>query len=152
MKEEEKYLVIKKLVDVNGNKKRASLKLQCSTRHINRMIQGYNQKGKEYFVHGNRDRQPVHAISDATKTKIIKLYETVYDGANFTHFTELLASRDKINFSTSAVRSMLMKKRILSPRATRRVKKRVREELKLLDAKVCLLYTSPSPRDGLLSR
>ena len=64
MKEEEKYLVIKKLVDVNGNKKRASLKLQCSTRHINRMIQGYNQKGKEYFVHGNRDRQPVHAIPD----------------------------------------------------------------------------------------
>src|SRR5659263_236058 len=74
MKEEEKYLMIKKLVDTNGNKKRAALKLQCSTRHINRMIQGYNQKGKEYFVHGNRDRQPIHTIPDGTKTKIIKLY------------------------------------------------------------------------------
>src|SRR5659263_242480 len=136
MKEEGKYLMIKKLVDTNGNKKRAAVKLQCSTRHINRMIQGYKQEGKEYFVHGNRDRQPIHTISDETKSKIIKLYETVYDGANFTHFTELLASRDKINFSTSAIRSMLMKKHILFPRATRRVKKRVREELKLLDAKI----------------
>src|SRR5659263_697235 len=135
MKEEEKYLMIKKLVDTNGNKKRAALKLQCSTRHINRMIQGYNQKGKEYFVHGNRDRQPIHTIPDGTKTKIIKLYETVYDGANFTHFTELLTKNDKIHLSSSAIRSMLMKEHILSPRATRRVRKQVREELKQLDAK-----------------
>ena len=135
MKEEEKYSMIKKLVDTNGNKKRAALKLQCSTRHINRMIQGYTLKGKEYFVHGNRDRQPVHTISDEIKAEIIKIYETVYDSANFTHFTELLAKRDDIHFSTSAIRSMLMKKNILSPKATRRVRKRVREELKKLDAK-----------------
>lgn len=135
MKEEEKYLMIKKLVDTNGNKKRAAVKLQCSTRHINRMIQGYKQEGKEYFVHGNRDRQPIHTIPDETKSKIIKLYETVYDGANFTHFTELLAKNDKIHLSSSAIRSMLMKEHILSPRATRRVRKQVREELKQLDAK-----------------
>jgi hypothetical protein len=38
MKEELKYLTIKKLVETNGNKKRAATKLQCTVRSIDRMI------------------------------------------------------------------------------------------------------------------
>lgn len=52
MTEQEKYETIKKLVETKGNKKRAALKLQCSTGHINRMIKGYMNKGKEFFEHG----------------------------------------------------------------------------------------------------
>jgi hypothetical protein len=40
MDENQKYLVIKKLIETNGNKKRAALTLNCSERHINRLIQG----------------------------------------------------------------------------------------------------------------
>ena len=58
MKEEFKYLTIKKSVETDGSKKRASVKLNCSLRHINRMIAGYAEKGKEYLSHGNRDRKP----------------------------------------------------------------------------------------------
>lgn len=56
MEENDKYLTIKKLVETNGNKKRAALLLNCSIRHINRMIKGYKNHGKEYFIHGNRGR------------------------------------------------------------------------------------------------
>ena len=41
MNEQLKYEVIKSLVDHNGNKKAAALKLGCTTRHINRLIQKY---------------------------------------------------------------------------------------------------------------
>lgn len=38
MTEEEKYTTIKKLVETDGNKKRAALTLGCTVRHVNRMI------------------------------------------------------------------------------------------------------------------
>ena len=49
MKEELKYKVIKKLDETNGNKKRAAVKLSCTVRHVNRMLDGYRNHGKEYF-------------------------------------------------------------------------------------------------------
>ena len=38
MNEENKYKIIKKLVDTNGNKKRAATKLGCTVRTINRLL------------------------------------------------------------------------------------------------------------------
>ena len=46
MKENEKYEVIKELVDHNGNKNRAKQKLELSIRQINRLIKEYKEKGK----------------------------------------------------------------------------------------------------------
>ncbi|NEU04400.1 transposase, partial [Clostridium senegalense] len=57
MKEETKYNIIKKLVDTNGNKQRAAISLGCTVRHINRLIKGYKEHGKEFFVHGNKGRK-----------------------------------------------------------------------------------------------
>ena len=58
MNEDFNYQTIKLLVDTNGNKKAASLRIGCSVRHINRMIKGYLDTGKLFFVHGNQGRQP----------------------------------------------------------------------------------------------
>ena len=46
MKERNKYEVIKELVDHNGNKKHAALKLGLSVRQVNRLIKKYKEKGK----------------------------------------------------------------------------------------------------------
>jgi hypothetical protein len=54
MNKEKRFEIIKKLVDTNGNKKNAALKLSCTERHINRMITGYKRDGKSYFIHGDR--------------------------------------------------------------------------------------------------
>jgi transposase len=136
MDENQKYLVIKKLIETNGNKKRAALTLNCSERHINRLIQGYKQEGKAHFIHGNRGRKPVHALNDDTKHLIIDLYQTKYNDANFTHFSELLSKHENINVSPSCIRNTLLEKYILSPKAKRATKRKVAAYLKELKKSV----------------
>lgn len=129
MTEEEKYTTVKKLVDSNGNKKRAALTLGCTVRHVNRMILGYKEHGKAYFVHGNRGRQPAHTIEEDKKNTIIDLYRTKYYDANFEHYSELLERYENIKVSPSTVHSFLMEEYILSPMAHKVTKKRVKKEL-----------------------
>lgn len=119
MTEQYKYEIIKKLVETDGNKNNAALKLNCTKRHIYRMIQGYKSNGKSYFVHGNRDRQPIHTLPPSTKQTIVDLYRTKYFDANFTHFSELLLAHEHIQVSVNTIRQVLMKDGILSPKATR---------------------------------
>lgn len=78
MNEEKKYKIIKKLVETNGNKKRAAIELDVTVRQINRMIAGYKAYGKEFFIHGNRGRQPQHTLSVELKQQIIDLYTSKY--------------------------------------------------------------------------
>ena len=51
--EQTKYEIIKNLVDNNGNKRRAAIKLGITIRQVNRLIQTYIKQGKAGFVHGN---------------------------------------------------------------------------------------------------
>ena len=132
MNEDLKYEAIKKLVDTDGNKKATAVRLSCSVRHVNRMIQGYNSKGKEYFIHGNKGRKPSHTMPSTIKNVIIDLFRTKYDGANFTHFSELLATYEKIIVSPSTISSILMGEQILSPKANRATKKSVNIKLREL--------------------
>ena len=129
MTEEEKYLAIKKLVDTKGNKNRIAINLGCSIRHVNRMIQGYSRDGKAYFVHGNKGRKPASFMGEESKQLILDLYRTKYWGANFTHYSELLAKYEGINISTSTINSILMQEYILSPKANRATKKRIKNQL-----------------------
>lgn len=132
MNEEKRYEVIKKLVDTNGNKKNAALKLSCSERHINRMIMGYKRDGKSFFIHGNRGRTPAHALSGETKQAVLDLYRTKYFDTNFTHCTELLEKYEGISISVSTLHSILEKEYILSPKATRSKKRKTKLMLKHL--------------------
>ena len=51
MDEQKKYEVIKSLADHPApNKQRAALTLGCTVRHINRMLKGYKEHGKAYFM------------------------------------------------------------------------------------------------------
>lgn len=129
MNEELKYQTIKKLVETNGNKKRASIKLQCTIRSIDRMIAGYKEKGKEFFIHGNRGRKPAHALSEQQKSEIEQLYLSKYFDCNYTVFSELLAQRENIFISVDEARVILSEKYILSPRAHKSTRKRLKKQL-----------------------
>lgn len=135
MDENQKYEIIKKLVDTNGNKKTAALKIGCSHRHINRLIKGYKEKGKAFFVHGNRGKQPAITLPSDTKQLILDLYRTKYYDCNLTHYSELLSEKQNINVSVSTISSILRKEFILSPKANRSTKKAVKNELKALQSK-----------------
>ena len=130
MDEQKKYDVIKELSDhPSPNKHRAALKLGCTVRHVNRMLAGYKERGKEYFIHGNTGRKPANAIPDDVRKTIVTLYTTKYSGANFVHFTELLERCEGINVSVSTVTAILEENNILSPKVTKAKKKRVKKEL-----------------------
>ena len=87
LKENYKYQTIKKLVEKNGNKERARIKLGLKDiRQIYRMINGYKKYGKEFFVHGNRGRKPPHALSELEKDTIVELYESKYFDCTYNVF------------------------------------------------------------------
>ena len=129
MNEEYKYKIIKKLVETNGNKKRAAVKLKRSIRQVDRMIAGYKEFGKEFFVHGNRGRKPVKAFSEDFKTEIELLYTTKYFDCTYTDFKEYLESRENIKISVDEVRVILRDKYIFSPRTHKSTKKKFRKKL-----------------------
>lgn len=131
MDEQKKYETIKALADhPSPNKQRAAITLDCTVRHINRMLKGYREHGKEYFVHGNKGRKPSNTIPDKTRGLVVDLYRNKYYGANFEHFTELLGKHEDIHISPSAVMSILEAEYILSPKATKAKKRRIKEQLK----------------------
>jgi len=128
--EQEKYEIIKNLVDNNGNKLRAAIKLNLSIRQINRLIYTYKTLGKSGFVHGNRGKKPKRTISDDLKAKIIDLYNSKYFDSNIKHFKELLAENENIFISYSALYNMFRTAHILSPKVHRHTIKLEKELIK----------------------
>ena len=74
-------------------------------------------------------RSPATTIPDETRRSIIDLYRTKYYDANFLHFSELLEKHEQITVSPSCVSSILESEYILSPKATKAKKKRIKKEL-----------------------
>ena len=130
LKEKQKYEIIKKLVETNGNKERARIKLGLkSIRQINRLIAGYKEYGKEFFVHGNRGIKPKHALTTEFKDEVETLYTSKYFDCTYTQFTEFLADRESIFLSIQEVGQILREKGILSPRALKITKKNLKKKL-----------------------
>ena len=129
LKEEEKYEVIKKLVETNGNKQRAANKLNLSVRQINRLISGYKEYGKESFVHGNRGRKPKYSLTVEFKNYIEELYVTKYFDCTYTLFSEMLAERENIFLSVAEVGQILRERFIASPKTQKATLKRLKKEL-----------------------
>lgn len=90
IKELQKYNIIKNLVEKNGNKTRATIKLSCTVITVNRLIQRFKTEGKMGFHHKNNGQKPINTIDESTKQTILNLYKNKYCGTNFTHFKELL--------------------------------------------------------------
>lgn len=132
MDQNKTYEIIKKLVETNGNKKTAELKIGCTGRHVNRLIKGYKEHGKAFFIHGNHGRKPASTISEEIKALILDLYLTKYFNCNLTHYSELLAELEGIHVSVSTITSILRKAHILSPKANRSSKKSLKKELQAL--------------------
>lgn len=134
LKEQNYYDIIKRYVDQGGNLDRICLQLNISKRTARRMIAGYKNHGKSYFVHGNRDRSPATTIPAEVKARIVEIYkDPLYFGANFAHFHELLQRNfpEIPKISLSSLRNILRENNILSPKVRKSTIKKIREEEKL---------------------
>ncbi|MCI5521043.1 MAG: transposase, partial [Tenericutes bacterium] len=136
MNEQEKYEVIKELVDHNGNKNRAIKKLGISKRQVNRLIIKYKEKGKSGFVHGNRSKQPANTLDKSISEDIILLYQTKYYDFNFNHFKEFLEKEENIKVSYKFIYTTLTNARILSPKARKNTKKKFMKEKLIKEKKI----------------
>lgn len=138
MNEQEKYEVIKELVDHNGNKNRAAMKLNLSRRQIDRLIIKYKKNGKSAFIHGNRGKAPAKELDISIHEDIIQLYNTKYQGWNFNHFKEYLEEDEDIKVSYKFIYNILTKEGILSPKARKRTKKEFTKQRLLKEKKINL--------------
>lgn len=136
MNEQEKYEVIKELVDHKGNKNRACERLGLSKRQVNRLIIIYKEKGKSGFVHGNRARKPVSTLDKSVSEDIILLYKNKYQDWNFSHFREFLSKNENINVSYDFIYKTLTKDGILSPKARKRTRKEFKKQQLLREKKI----------------
>ena len=138
MNEQEKYKVIKELVEHNGNKNRASKKLGISRRQIDRLIIKYKEKGKSSFIHGNRGHIPSKALDESISENIILLYKNKYYDFNFNHFKSFLETKENIFVSYKFIYNVLTKEGILSPKAKKRTKREFAKQKLLKEKKIDL--------------
>ena len=138
MNEQQKYETIKELIEHNGNKIRASKKLNLSVRQINRLIIIYKEKGKSGFVHGNRGHIPSKALDKSISDDIILLYKTKYQDFNFNHFKEYLDEEENIHVSYKFIYNLLKKEGILSPKARKKTKRNFKKQQLLKEKKINL--------------
>ena len=150
MNEQEKYEVIKELVDHNGNKNRASKKLGISRRQIDRLIIKYKENGKSAFIHGNRSKKPVNALDNSISEDIILLYKTKYYDFNFSHFKEFLKKDENIDVSYDFIYKNLTKAGILSPKARKKTKREFKKK-QLLEEKKINLAMSDDQIENIVS-
>ena len=150
MNEQKKYEVIKELVDHNGNKNRAAITLGISRRQIDRLIIKYKERGKEGFVHGNRDRKPATTLNKSLSEDIILLYKSKYQDWNFSHFKDFLEKNESIKVSYDYIYTTLTKEGILSPKARRKTRRDYAKK-KLLEEKKINLAMSEEQIDTIIS-
>ena len=98
---------------------------------------GYKLYGKAFFRHKNHFHKPASAIPQSLRSEILRIYNSDYYDANFSHFHELLRQNyPHIQVSLSFLRNLFKSQEILSPKARRKtvraLKKKQNQPLKLL--------------------
>lgn len=102
--------------------------LALSERQARRILAAYREEGAAALAHGNRGRQPINALSDELKAKVVHLARTKYAGCNYQFLSELLDEREEIAMSRASVRRILLAEGIASPKTPRAPKHRQRRE------------------------
>ncbi len=123
-----KYYIIKAVCEGKKQKNRACVELGLTRRQVNRLVKAYHEKGKQTFVHGNRQKKSSRAIPLEVKEKIVEKYQN-YEliRPNVLHFCELLAE-EGIHYSDTSVRKILYQAGLLSPKTQQKTKKRIKQE------------------------
>ena len=99
-----------------------------SPRHTRRILAAYQERGAAALAHGHRGRRPANATPDAVVADVVHLAGTKYEGANHSHFSELLAEREGIVIGRTTLRRILVNAGLNSPRRRRPPKHRVRRQ------------------------
>ena len=127
-KEQARLSVLNSVLEFQVPIVQAAEVLGVSQRHARRLLAAYREAGVAALAHGNRGRRPHNAIPPAQAAAVVQLAAQRYQGANHTHFTELLQEREGIDLSRPTVRRILTRAGIGSPRSRRSPQHRFRRQ------------------------
>lgn len=136
-RKEEKMLAVLNQVEMGRMRVREACELlDLCLRHVRRLLAAYRKERAAALAHGNRGREPSHALGAGMKGQVLKLAQSTYAGCNNQHFTELLAERRGIAVPPSFVRRIPLGVGVKSPRKRppkrRKRRKRHRQEGRLV--------------------
>ena len=123
-----KFNIIKDVAYKRTSVRRASALLNCSVRNVYKLMKLFETKGKDGFVHGNRNRKPAITLPIELADEIKILYSNKYLDANFKHFKELL---EKINIfvSYNALHKILTRAGFISPKCHKVTRRNKNKEI-----------------------
>jgi transposase len=128
-KELKRVKVLERLLDGRMSSAEAAESLGVTCRQLRRLKSKYTQEGEKGLIHGNRGREPKHALSEEVRTTVVRLFEEKYSDSNFCHCSELLEEHEGIRLSPSSIGRILKFAGKESKRAIkRRPKKHRRRE------------------------
>ena len=127
-KEQARLQVLNSLLAEHMTLDQAAALMGVSPRHTRRILADYRENGAASLAHGHRGRRPANAIPEATRSRVVHLARTVYEGANHTHLSELLSEREGLDMGRTTLRRILVNAGLSSPRRRRPPKHRVRRQ------------------------
>ena len=127
-KEQTRLQVLNSLLVEHMTLDQAATLMGVSPRHTRRILADYRKNGAASLAHGHRGRKPANAIPEATRSRVVHLARTVYEGANHTHLSELLSEREGLDMGRTTLRRILVNAGLSSPRRRRPPKHRVRRQ------------------------
>ena len=127
-KEQTRLQVLNSLLAEHMTLDQAAILIGVSPRHTRHILAAYRKKGAASLAHGHRGRKPANAIPETTRSRVVHLARTVYEGANHAHLSELLSEREGLDMGRTTLRRILVNAGLSSPRRRRPPKHRVRRQ------------------------
>jgi len=149
-KENDRVRVLVRAAESGRTNKEVALALSLCVRQVQRLKKALKEEGPAGLAHGNRGSIPKHALMPQTVASVVDLYETKYQGFNFTHFTEKLVEVEGIQIKGSSVRRVLIASGHPSPKKRRAPKHRSRRERRACEG--AMVQIDGSPHDWLQGR
>ena len=139
-----RYHIIMKSLEGKMTVAEVAATLRLSERQVKRLRSGVKAEGAAFLVHKGKNKPSTRATPEQMQSKVVELYRSEdYSGANFLHFSELLAEYEGINLSYSTVRSTLTAAGIESPKKRRRFKPHRRRKRKAQEGLLTQMDATP---------
>lgn len=139
-----RYQVISQVIEGSLSVVDAAARLNISVRQVKRLKKGVLAEGPSCLIHKNIGSHPIHAFSESFIKKVVDLkLSEPYKNANFLHFLELLAERESISISYSALHSILTNAGVKSPMKRRKSKTHHRRKRKAQEGLLIQMDATP---------
>jgi transposase len=149
-KENDRVRVLVRAAESGRTNAEVAQALSLCVRQVQRLKKALKEEGPAGLAHGNRGSTPKHALRPETVASVVDLYETKYQGFNFTQFTEKLVEVEGIQIKGSSVRRVLISAGHKSPKKRRAPKHRSRRERRACEG--AMVQVDGSPHDWLEGR